>query len=147
LTINDGYGTALKVNYQTLGNNFNKPTGVYKAELTPLSDTRHVKVGSTVKAVKRISKRNGIGGFNHTDYSYEDGIFHTQGRGFQGFKKIVAKNLTGNTTTSTEFSQKFPNSGAVIKKTIRRTSDNHLISLFEASSAQDKWCSEQNLYF
>jgi len=46
--------------------------------------------------------QNGIGGYTSTQYSYEEAKIHKTGKGFLGFKKITASNITTGTKTVSE---------------------------------------------
>ena len=98
---------------------------------------------SSMWAVSRFDQDNGLGGLqsaNRTCYRYEDAMLNVEGRGFQGFKKIVAEEqlppasgeegmaATGgcggagcspnNRRTTTEFNQEFPFASKVKKVTV-----------------------------
>ena len=92
----------------------------------------HAYFTSSMWAVARFDQSNGLGvATNKTCYRYQDAMMNTEGRGFQGFKIIVAEeqlpvaagedvtgvpNLVGcggtcspnNLRTTTEFHQEFP---------------------------------------
>jgi hypothetical protein len=54
---------------------------------------------------------NGIGGLNETRYFYKDAVQNNQGRGFQGFKQIISKNITSKLMQNSYFHQVFPYAG------------------------------------
>jgi len=54
-------------------------------------------------AVETMKQPNGIGGFSQTNYSYNEALFHLEGRGFLGFKKVTATNTTLDTKTESLF--------------------------------------------
>src|SRR5437868_12794762 len=59
-------------------------------DLTKYSD--HAFFASSMWAVARLDMSNGVGaGTNKTCYRYQDAMLNTQGRGFQGFKSMVAE--------------------------------------------------------
>ena len=146
--VDDGFGNAFTLSYQALSYKFNQDDALYSTNLQASADRRYSPIGSSMKVVQNIKTRNGVGGFNQTDYFYENGLFHTQGRGFQGFEAIIAKNKENGLTTRTEYEQAFPRSGMVNRKTTYRESDERLISLYQVNSFADVWCStlEQGIY-
>jgi RHS repeat-associated protein len=103
---------------------------------------------SSMWAVSKLEVSNGVGaGTNATCYRYEDAMLHSLGRGFQGFKKIVAEERLppaagedsaaavdgpcgpgnkcsgNNRVTTTEFSQEFPLTDRVKRVAVVRASD------------------------
>ncbi len=55
-----------------------------------------------INLVYQFKQQNGIGGTNTTQYTYEEAKLHKQGKGFLGFKKITADNLTAGIKTISE---------------------------------------------
>jgi len=147
-SVDDGFDTAFTLSYQALSYKFKQNGALYVTDSTPNADRRYTRIGSGMKVVQNIKTRNGVGGFNQTDYFYENGLFHIQGRGFQGFEAIIAKNKENGLTTRTEYEQIFPRSGMVNRKETYKESGGRLISLYQANSFADVWCStlEQGIY-
>jgi len=147
-SVDDGFGKAFTVNYKSLAHNFNENNALYTIDMGAMPDRRYSKVGSNMKVVQSVEQRNGVGGFNTTDYFYEDGIYHTQGRGFQGFGAIIEKNRENGLTTRTEYEQAFPRSGMINRQETYRESDSRPISLYEVLEFSDEWCTslESGIY-
>jgi RHS repeat-associated protein len=147
-SVDDGFDTAFTLSYQALSYKFKQSDALYLTDNAPNADRRYTRIGSGMKVVQNIKTRNGVGGFNQTDYFYENGLFHIQGRGFQGFEAIIAKNKENGLTTRTEYEQIFPRSGMVNRKKTYKESGGRLISLYQANSFADVWCStlEQGIY-
>jgi RHS repeat-associated protein len=147
-SVDDGFDTAFTLSYQALSYKFKQSGALYLADKTPNADRRYTRIGSGMKVVQNIKTRNGVGGFNQTDYFYENGLFHIQGRGFQGFEAIIAKNKENGLTTRTEYEQIFPRSGMVNRKETYQESTGRVISLYQANSFSDVWCStlEDGIY-
>ena len=53
--------------------------------------------------VYQVKTPNGIGGQNTMTYKYENALIHRDGRGVLGFEKVIVKDETTNTTTTTEY--------------------------------------------
>ncbi|WP_138479024.1 FG-GAP-like repeat-containing protein [Dyadobacter bucti] len=53
-------------------------------------------------AVSGVKSKNGIGGNSEVTYSYEEGRLYRSGKGFMGFKKLVATDVTANIKTISE---------------------------------------------
>lgn len=53
-------------------------------------------------AVSELKAQNGIGGVSTVQYAYEEAKIHKRGKGFMGFKKSTASNLTMGVRTVTE---------------------------------------------
>lgn len=74
----------------------------------------HIHFRSMMAAVAEHSASNGVGGLNSTCYGYEDAMYSTNGRGFDGFRAITeAENIDISTDkqTRTEFHDRFPLNG------------------------------------
>lgn len=79
-------------------------------------DARHTYFGSTMQVVSEMTQTNGLGNnVNQMRYSYSEAMYNTQGRGFQGFRKIIEEDVTGGLRTTTTFSQKYPLTSLVEK--------------------------------
>ncbi|MEO8001941.1 MAG: RHS repeat-associated core domain-containing protein, partial [Arenimonas sp.] len=82
-------------------------------------DSRHLYFTSSMQVVAEMTQSNGLGNnVNKTRYSYSEAMYNTQGRGFQGFRKIIEEDYTGvepqnpsikpGLRTTTTFHQKYP---------------------------------------
>lgn len=140
----DGLANQTRWNYYPLNSkaNRNLPTDTPLYSLpTDLAlryvDARHSYFSSSMQVVSEMTQSNGIGSnANTTRYSYSEAMYNTQGRGFQGFRKIIeedmSKDAQGNSTglrTTTTFSQKYPLTSLVEKTTTT------LVSKPEATAA------------
>lgn len=54
--------------------------------------------------VTKVTIPDGVGGSDITTYSYEDAVFHKQGKGFLGFSKVTSINNLRDLKTVNEFS-------------------------------------------
>lgn len=92
--IADGFGNVSAFEYQSLstGSSYSKgSTAQY-----PLTDFK-----APLYVVNKYSVPDGIGSYNVTDYRYEGGLLHLNGRGFLGFKKTISETPATNTKTET----------------------------------------------
>lgn len=88
----------------------------------------HYHFGSTMPVVSSYSESNGVGGNNRQCYRYEDAMYSSMGRGFQGFKAIsVDAQVAGDdysTITRTEYHDQFPLTGRVKQAEVRLSTDS-----------------------
>ncbi|MFZ4400623.1 MAG: T6SS effector amidase Tae4 family protein [Bacteroidales bacterium] len=84
--ITNGLGFRVGCSYQPIVNN----TAVY--HYTGHENYPFLKFAGSLKVVNAFSIENGIGGFNITNYEYQDAMAHLKGKGFLGFGKIIANN-------------------------------------------------------
>jgi RHS repeat-associated protein len=74
------------------------------------------------KIVSRLSVGNGFGGgqavAKQTSYLYEDDAVDVQGRGSQGFAKVIVTDELSGIVTSSTYSQTWPLSGMELTKTV-----------------------------
>ena len=73
---------------------------------------------STAIFASNMERSNGIGGVNKVNYRYENAQYHAQGRGFQGFSRVIVDDLSDSDINKrirsvTDFHQKFPLAGKV----------------------------------
>lgn len=82
-----------------------------------------------LNTVSSISLPNGIGGWNTTEFKYEDAVVHRAAKGFLGFRKITASNTTTGMTSITEnnINTEFGTS-YIVKQQTKLTSTNELLS-------------------
>ncbi|MEL6698454.1 MAG: FG-GAP-like repeat-containing protein [Bacteroidota bacterium] len=86
-------------------------------------------IQAPMQVVSRVQTSNGIGGFTTVDYKYEGAYIDLQGRGFRGFKKITASNITTGLKEITEFERDHRCVNSKVKKSEQRLiSNNRLIS-------------------
>tara|TARA_R110002033_G_scaffold81172_2_gene132031 strand:+ start:425 stop:7096 length:6672 start_codon:yes stop_codon:yes gene_type:complete len=120
-SIKTGMGEKLQLGYTQLKNRYSSPVG---------TQYPYVNFTNTMRVVATLKEDNGLNGVNKTEYNYKNARFHVAGRGFQGFSDIIetytdAQNLH-TLTTQTVFSQTFPWSGTVMKKTVKDGQQNTL---------------------
>lgn len=90
---------------------------------------------SSMYVVSQYKFSNSAGNLNTHTYSYQDAVYNTQGRGFQGFAKITdvftpAGGLAGTTTVRTynDASVNFPLFGTLLEEKITATSTGDVLS-------------------
>ncbi len=128
----DGIGNVSTWTYYPLSSKANRnlptDTPLYTLPTDPALryvDARHTYFTSSMQVVSEMTQSNGIGtNVNTTRYSYSEAMYNTQGRGFQGFRKIIeedmSKDINNNSTglrTTTTFHQKYPLTSRVEKIT------------------------------
>jgi len=120
-SINTGVGEKLRLDYTQLKNRYPQPE---------TTEYPYVNFTNTMRVVATLKEDNGLNGVNKTEYSYKNARFHVAGRGFQGFSDIIETNTDAQNlhtlTTQTVFSQTFPWSGTVMKKTVKDGQQNTL---------------------
>ncbi|WP_171045073.1 RHS repeat-associated core domain-containing protein [Pseudoalteromonas rubra] len=138
--VHNQYATELEVQYSRLGLNANTDAGIYTSETHDLENARHVRAGGGLTVVKQLDKDAGNGKVQTKQYHYANGLFHTQGRGFQGFERITEVNITTGIKSDTQFFTEFPFAGMVKSKVLTRHSDEALISRYDTTQTASKWC-------
>ncbi|HTN46308.1 MAG TPA: FG-GAP-like repeat-containing protein [Flavipsychrobacter sp.] len=88
----DGFGNVISFDYRPLTSGIHYTKGT--SSTYPLMDIQF-----PLYAVKSMQQPDGIGSVVQTDYSYSDAIFHQQGRGFLGFKKLTKQTPLFNLKT------------------------------------------------
>ena len=76
-------------------------------------DNRHFYFTSSMQVVSDMSQSDGLGGYRSWRYGYSEAIYNAQGRGMQGFRKIIVEDEANNVRTTTTFKQKYPLTGQV----------------------------------
>ena len=95
--IKDGLGCQTTIGYKYLTDNSVFSRG--KTSSYPL-----ISIGSSWPVVSSVSTPDGIGGTNTVSYTYEDALFHNNGRGLLGFAKCHVLDEATNTLNTTEYS-------------------------------------------
>ena len=120
--VTDGIGNTTSWTYYPLSTQAERQPGdtpLYSVPTDPAQryvDDRHVYFTSSMQVVSQMTQSNGLGdNVNTTRYSYSEAMYNTQGRGFQGFRKIIEEDMTGGLRTTTTFSQKYPLTSMVEK--------------------------------
>ncbi|WP_351122825.1 SpvB/TcaC N-terminal domain-containing protein [Shewanella sp. T24-MNA-CIBAN-0130] len=132
-SIKTGMGEKLQLDYTQLKNRYPQPE---------TTEYPYVNFTNTMRVVATLKEDNGLNGVNKTEYSYKNARFHVSGRGFQGFSDIIETNTDAQNlhtlTTETMFSQTFPWSGTVLKKTVKDGQQN-IISEYQVDKLDDKF--------
>lgn len=82
----------------------------------------YIYFSSSMNAVESFAVSNGVGSERLQTFGYEEAMYNTQGRGFQGFRKVVQDVMPGQTApirTATVFHQKYPLTGMVERSETR----------------------------
>ena len=112
--VTDGFGQQVKWTYSPLSGEAGRPAGVtplYAVPTVPAQryvDEQHIYFTSSMPVVAEMTRSDGIGGFRAWRYAYREAMYHTQGRGFQGFRAIIEEDVLAGLRTTTTFHQKFP---------------------------------------
>jgi RHS repeat-associated protein len=112
--VTDGFGQQVKWTYSPLSGEAGRPAGVtplYAVPTVPAQryvDEQHIYFTSSMPVVAEMTRSDGIGGFRAWRYAYREAMYHTQGRGFQGFRTIIEEDVLAGLRTTTTFHQKFP---------------------------------------
>ena len=157
--VTNGLGAVSRWTYQPLSRN-TAPSGCdpSKPFYTVNNDAPRAQgsvfFASSMWAVSKYEASNGIGGTNPTCYRYEDAMLNIEGRGFQGFKKIIAEERLppamgedptiavttagtcgvglpcggNNLRTTSEFWQEFPLTNRLKEVRVERASDGFTLS-------------------
>lgn len=112
--VTDGFGQQVKWTYSPLSGEAGRPAGVTPLYAVPTLlaqryvDEQHIYFTSSMPVVAEMTRSDGIGGFRSWRYAYREAMYHTQGRGFQGFRAIIEEDVLAGLRTTTTFHQKFP---------------------------------------
>lgn len=135
--VTDGFGQQVKWTYSPLSGEAGRPAGVtplYAVPTVPAQryvDEQHIYFTSSMPVVAEMTRSDGIGGFRSWRYAYREAMYHTQGRGFQGFRAIIEEDVLAGLRTTTTFHQKFPLTSQperVVVNPITRTGEEGPIS-------------------
>ena len=88
-SIVDGMGNKIDIEY-----GYSSSKDVYTASLDAPNTYPVIPLTSTLKLVKGVKRSNGIGGFRVEKYKYQDAIYHAEGLGFMGFKKMIREDVS-----------------------------------------------------
>ena len=139
-SISDSNGVKSKITYQNLSGKHGDGSPLYTHDDTTLADSKYTRVSSTMKVVSLLESRNPNGAYNGIQYSYDEGLLQKTGRGYQGFRYIVAKDLASSTTSISGFMQSYPHTGTVRSTSSWSTSvyESELLSAFYSSGRENK---------
>lgn len=106
-SVTTGIGTSLSITYKPLTD-----PAVYVKDNTQLGDP-YIHLQGPQHVAYRIDSSNGVGGTVGTRYAFAGARAHVDGRGFLGFRQMVATDLQTNIVQTTDFHQFFPFVGLV----------------------------------
>ncbi len=98
--------------FHSNNNPFYEPDFAYLESLTSDEQKAYFHFTSSTYVVAKHSFSNGTGGLSNRQYRYNGAMYSREGRGFQGFRTIIADNPTGIRSV-TDFHQVFPKSGEI----------------------------------
>jgi RHS repeat-associated protein len=110
----DGFGQQTVWSYAPLAGKAGRTAGqlpLYTVPTTPAQryiDEQHIYFTSSMPVVESLIRSDGLGGYRTWRYGYGEAMYHTQGRGFQGFRTIIEEDVSAGLRTTTTFHQKFP---------------------------------------
>jgi len=119
-SITNGFGQQTQFDYFPMLNNAGRTSGtpLYSVPSDPAAryiDARHTYFNNSMQLVSEMKQSDGVGGMNTMRYGYSEAMYNTQGRGFQGFRKIIEENVSSGLRTTTTFHQKYPLTSRVEK--------------------------------
>jgi RHS repeat-associated protein len=94
--ISNGFNNVTEINHDLITNNSIYIKG--SASGFPLVDYQR-----SLRVVAQAKNNDGIGGVKTSNYTYEAALFHTQGKGFLGFKKLTTSHVSDNVKNVKEF--------------------------------------------
>ncbi|TXI44935.1 MAG: hypothetical protein E6Q50_17210 [Lysobacter sp.] len=136
-SVNEGFGLQVQWRYSPLAGKAGRTAGTTLLYTVPMVasqryiDERHIYFTSSMNVVAEMLRSDGIGGLRTWRYGYGEAIYHTQGRGFQGFRTIIEEDVLAGLRTTTTFHQKFPLTSQperIVVNPISRTGEDGPIS-------------------
>jgi RHS repeat-associated protein len=115
--VTDGLGNQTLWNYYPLSSQAGRAAGetpLYFVPGTPGAryvDERHFYFTSAMPVVSEMIRSTGTGDYRTWRYGYSEAMYHSRGRGFQGFRTVTEEDDAAGTRTVTTFHQKFPLTG------------------------------------
>jgi len=115
--VTDGLGNQTLWNYYPLSSQAGRIEGetpLYAVPGTPQQryvDDRHFYFTSAMPVVSEMIRSTGTGDYRTWRYGYSEAMYHSRGRGFQGFRTVTEEDEAAGTRTVTTFHQKFPLTG------------------------------------
>lgn len=119
--VSDAFGPAIEWTYDALSSKAGRSGDSVPLYRVPARDgsnsayvdAKHFYFTSSMQVVAEMFTRNGVDGMNETRYGYEEAMYNTQGRGFQGFRKVISEDRTVDGSfvglrNTAIFHQKFP---------------------------------------
>jgi len=108
--------------------NLSEGNPVYLVDYNQPQPASYVYFKNGYNVVKSYITNDGVGGSLQMNYRYENALFHTAGRGFQGFKAISVEDVNKGLVTRSEFAQNFPFTGSLLSTEVRQSNNNNLLS-------------------
>lgn len=136
-SVNEGFGLQVQWRYSPLAGKAGRMAGTTPLYTVPMVasqryiDERHIYFTSSMNVVAEMLRSDGIGGLRTWRYGYGEAVYHTQGRGFQGFRTIIEEDVLAGLRTTTTFHQKFPLTSQperIVVNPIARTGEDGPIS-------------------
>jgi RHS repeat-associated protein len=84
-------------------------------------DNRHFYFTSSMQVVSDMIQSDGNGDYRSWRYGYSEAIYNAQGRGMQGFRKIIVEDEANKIRTITIFNQKYPLTGQIDQVIVNST--------------------------
>jgi RHS repeat-associated protein len=84
-------------------------------------DNRHFYFTSSMQVVSDMIQSDGNGDYRSWRYGYSEAIYNAQGRGMQGFRKIIVEDEASHIRTITIFNQKYPLTGQIDQVIVNST--------------------------
>jgi len=112
--VTDGLGNESFWDYVPLSSKAGRGQGETPLYSIPAStalryvDDRHVYFTSSMPVVSEMIQSDGAGSYRSWRYGYGEAMYHTRGRGFQGFRSIIEDDEGAGIRTTSFFHQKFP---------------------------------------
>ena len=98
---------------------YNAGYGGSGCQPTANPDPSYYCFATSMYVVSDYQQSDGVGGMREYHYGYENAVYNSQGRGFQGFQVIKEFDLAANTVTTTTFRQDFPFSGKPLEQSVK----------------------------
>ncbi len=110
----DAFGNSTAWTYDPLGSSYARYRILDAARRV---DGQHVNFSSSMPVVTTSVHTTGSGasGLRSIQYGYRDALFDRLGRGFRGFRQIIAEDLLDGRRVTTTFHQRFPLTGRVAR--------------------------------
>lgn len=84
-------------------------------------DNRHFYFTSSMQVVSDMIQSDGLGDYRSWRYGYSEAIYNAQGRGMQGFRRIIVEDEASHIRTITVFNQKYPLTGQLDQVIVNST--------------------------
>lgn len=110
-------------------------------------DHDYMHFASSMYTVAQYEVRNGRNDFNKSLYRYKAAVYHTRGRGFQGFREITVDDVANQSRSHSVFEQKFPYTGMLSQTTQYAKDDsNTYCRVSQTSYLPERNASHQNIH-